>query len=204
MGKICGIYKIISPTGRVYIGQSRNINDRITHYKNLKCSGQIKLYRSLLKYGWDSHKFTIIRKCSIKNLNKFEIYYIKKYKANSKFNLNCTSGGLSFTHSKQTKLKMSSSKLGTRRSKKVCKILSLSKKGILNPMYGKKLSKIHRKRICISGKGIIRFSKITIDINTKIEYKSLKLACRRFHYVYTTIRKEFSVNGGYSRNLRYK
>lgn len=32
-----GIYKITSPTGKIYIGQSKNIPDRIKRYKGLRC-----------------------------------------------------------------------------------------------------------------------------------------------------------------------
>ena len=36
MGNICGIYKIISSSNRIYIGQSIKIEDRIKSYKNSK------------------------------------------------------------------------------------------------------------------------------------------------------------------------
>ena len=42
MNKICGIYKITSPTGKIYIGQSANIKSRITNYKNARCKCQQK------------------------------------------------------------------------------------------------------------------------------------------------------------------
>lgn len=57
---ITGIYKLTSPSGKIYIGQSRNINKRILDYKNIKCKSQRKLYNSLIKYGWEGHKFEII------------------------------------------------------------------------------------------------------------------------------------------------
>ena len=59
-----GIYKITSPNGRIYVGQSKNIEKRIKCYKSLNCKGQKLLYRSLLKYGVDKHKFEIIIECS--------------------------------------------------------------------------------------------------------------------------------------------
>jgi len=55
-----GIYKITSPSGKIYIGQSTNIEKRVSRYKKLSCEKQVKLYSSLKKYGWDSHKFEII------------------------------------------------------------------------------------------------------------------------------------------------
>lgn len=55
-----GIYKITSPSGKIYTGQSTNIDKRISRYKSLSCEKQVRLYNSLKKYGWDSHIFEII------------------------------------------------------------------------------------------------------------------------------------------------
>ena len=55
-----GIYKITNPSGKIYIGQSVNIDNRISSYKNLKCKNQTKLYRSLLKYTFENHIFEIL------------------------------------------------------------------------------------------------------------------------------------------------
>src|SRR6478736_5572293 len=41
-----GIYKITSPSGKIYIDQSKNTNIRFRDYKSLKCKKQIKLYNS--------------------------------------------------------------------------------------------------------------------------------------------------------------
>ena len=65
MKKIIGIYKITSPTNRIYIGSSNDIYNRWCSYKNLKCKSQTKLYNSLLKYGAENHIFEIIENCSI-------------------------------------------------------------------------------------------------------------------------------------------
>lgn len=41
-----GIYKITNPKGKVYIGQSIDINERFKTYSYLKCKNQTKLYNS--------------------------------------------------------------------------------------------------------------------------------------------------------------
>jgi group I intron endonuclease len=74
-----GIYKITSPSNRIYIGQSINIERRFKFYKMLKCKKQIRLYNSFLKYGIDNHKFEIICECDIKELNDKERYYQDLY-----------------------------------------------------------------------------------------------------------------------------
>lgn len=59
--KIIGIYKITSPTNKVYIGQSININRRFKEYLNiLKSKGQTKLYHSFNKYKIENHTFEIL------------------------------------------------------------------------------------------------------------------------------------------------
>jgi hypothetical protein len=46
-----GIYKITNPKGKVYVGQSIDINHRLGKYKRLNgnVSNQKKIYNSLIK-----------------------------------------------------------------------------------------------------------------------------------------------------------
>jgi len=89
--KISGIYKITSPNGRVYIGQSLDIKRRFDQYRRIDkgCSSSPKLYRSLLKYGSEKHKFELIESCSIDLLNEIERKWQDHYNATSNENLNC-------------------------------------------------------------------------------------------------------------------
>lgn len=84
MIKIVGIYKITSPSGRVYIGQSRNIKDRKRLYKYLHCKGQPKIYNSIKKHGWDNHLFEIIHPLPADidqaDLNNYEQVYLDAYR----------------------------------------------------------------------------------------------------------------------------
>ena len=70
-----GIYKITNPKGRVYIGQSINIERRFKEYKNNLAKGQLLLNRSFLKYGIYRHIFEIILECEKENLNNLERYF---------------------------------------------------------------------------------------------------------------------------------
>ena len=60
-----GIYKITSPRGKVYIGQSRCVRSRFTAYERVHQSikSQVRLYSSLKKYGIGNHIFEIIEEC---------------------------------------------------------------------------------------------------------------------------------------------
>ncbi len=72
-----GIYKITSPSNKVYIGQSVNIEKRFISYKRMyvKNEKQIKLHRSFLKYGVVNHIFEIVQECLEQELNNYERYY---------------------------------------------------------------------------------------------------------------------------------
>lgn len=113
MGKICGIYKITSPTGKVYIGQSINCRARYTHYKNGHGKDQVGLYRSIQKHGWDSHTFEIIFECEQEKLNEMEVYYISLFNSfGPPHGLNLTEGGCNWVRSVETRKKMSQSQMG--------------------------------------------------------------------------------------------
>lgn len=114
-----GIYKITSPSGRIYIGQSKNVENRWNEYKSLYNSrSQIKIHRSLKKYGFNNHIFKIIEECKEFELNDRERYYQDFYDVTGKKGLNCRltksddrSGSLSI----ETKLKISKSHIELRK-----------------------------------------------------------------------------------------
>ncbi len=92
--KLIGIYKITSPSGKIYIGKSTDIYKRWTGYKVKQNKKQTKLYNSFNKYGVLNHKFEIIELCDILNLSEKETFYIKKYNTyNTDNGLNLTGGG---------------------------------------------------------------------------------------------------------------
>ena len=72
---IIGIYKITSPSGKVYIGQSKNIKRRHNQYKLLHCCQQPRLFNSLKKYGWNNHISEILEICLIEELDVKETFY---------------------------------------------------------------------------------------------------------------------------------
>lgn len=87
--KIVGIYKITSPSNRIYIGQTVDFVKRKSHYKNLKRNSQIRLYNSVKKYGWDSHKLELIEECDVNALSERERYWQEFYDVLNCNGLNC-------------------------------------------------------------------------------------------------------------------
>ncbi len=129
--KICGIYKITSPTNKIYIGQSVNILSRTKKYSILDCQSQSILYRSIKKYGWRNHKLEIIKRCSKEELDAYEKYYIGLYKSfDSEFGMNLQSGGKKSKFSEQTKKKMCLSNKGRIHTANARKNMSLSRVGM--------------------------------------------------------------------------
>lgn len=109
---IC-IYKITSPTGKIYIGQTINANKRYCTYRKKNCKNQSKLYNSIIKHGWESHIFEIIHTCTESELNEMEIRYIKEYNSFNTINgLNLKSGGNRQKLSDETRQKISESSKG--------------------------------------------------------------------------------------------
>ncbi len=112
-----GIYKITNPEGKIYIGQSINIDRRFKEYKRLqKRSVGRKIISSLKKYGSDNHIFEVIEECSIEQLHDRE-YYWKLHYRSVENGLNCdyfdNSGG---PRSEETKRRISEGAKGKKRS----------------------------------------------------------------------------------------
>jgi group I intron endonuclease len=109
-----GIYKITSPSNKIYIGQSVDINRRWAEYKNMRCNTQPKLKRSFEKYGVDKHIFEIIEECSKDQLNEREIYWGKHYNVLGKEGLSLKLGEQGGIKSEESKLKQSISNTGSK------------------------------------------------------------------------------------------
>ena len=75
-----GIYKITSPTNKVYIGQSINIERRFKNYKSIsQTRGQVMLHNSFKKHGVNNHAFETIEECIVESLNEKERYWQEFY-----------------------------------------------------------------------------------------------------------------------------
>lgn len=91
MAKI--IYKLTSPNGKIYIGQTSDFEKRLISYKGIYCKNQKKLYNSLKLYGFDAFKCEVIRENIPDDLiNIFEECYIVIYDSFHN-GLNSTNGG---------------------------------------------------------------------------------------------------------------
>lgn len=138
-----GIYKLTSPSGKCYIGQTNNFRVRINKYKNLHCKDQPLIYNAIKKYGWDNFKVEFLYetlycfKYIREYINYLEEKLIMEYKTTDRnFGYNLQYGGGTNYHSDETKQKMSIIMKGKVKTKEHCKNISLSKKGIPNDKRG--------------------------------------------------------------------
>jgi group I intron endonuclease len=110
-----GIYKITSPSGKVYIGQSTRIETRFSTYQNiLEHTIGRKLLHSLKKYTSAKHTFEVIHELpedvSQQTLHDYERLYIQQFKECGFNMLNLTDGGegsKGYKHTPDALLKMS-------------------------------------------------------------------------------------------------
>lgn len=156
-----GIYKITSPSGKVYIGQSVDVKRRFNTYKIIdRSKGQVRLYRSFLKHGIENHVFEIIEECLEFELNDKERYYQDLYSVLSNKGLNCKltrSSDRSGKHSDETKLKMSFSGKG--------KTISIESR-IKQSISKKNMSEETKIKIGLFHKGRKRSNETKLKIST--------------------------------------
>ena len=88
MKNIIGIYKITSPSKKVYIGQSIDIEKRFKGYKSSLHQSSGLLKKSFFKYGTDSHIFEVLEECDIAELNIRERYHQDKFNVVGEYGLN--------------------------------------------------------------------------------------------------------------------
>lgn len=126
------IYRYTSPSGKIYIGQTRDEKRRRSTFLNKNkryCSGG-KIDVARKKYGPENFKYEVLEtikssnvKKLIDELNKLETLYIKRYNS-YRMGYNSSLGGDSFDYSnikrkpqivtEETKLKISKAKKGKR------------------------------------------------------------------------------------------
>jgi group I intron endonuclease len=168
-----GIYKITSPTNKVYVGQSVEIENRIKKYASCNCKLQVRLYSSIKKYGWKNHVFEIIEECDKEELNSKERYWQDFYECIGKNGLNClltNSNDLRKVISEEMKAKISNSVKGFKHTEEAIQKITKASTGVV-------FSEERKRKISQSNKGII-FSKERKDkISKALTGRKLSKEC---------------------------
>ena len=166
-----GIYKITSPSGKIYIGQSVNIEKRFNSYRYGLASKQPKLNRSFIKHGFYSHLFEIVCECDLIELNDKERYYQEIYDCIGTNGLNLCyvkSSDRNGYHSEETKKKIS---LNNSKNKLGYKLTEEEKNNLRVKNLGKKHSEETKKKISIANKGRI----VVVSEETKEKLRIINL-----------------------------
>ncbi len=186
------IYKITSPSGKSYIGQTISLYKRKYRYRKFQCQTQTHLYNSLIKYGFENHIFEILEdNIEIEKLNEKETYYIEKYDTfNNGMNMT-TGGGVCHKRSVETieKLRISATgnknNLGKRnalgykhteeaKEKMSNKLKEKYENGFINPRKGVKQSKEQVEKIAKAKyREVLQYD---LNNNFITEYDSIKMA----------------------------
>lgn len=169
-----GIYKITSPSNKIYIGQSWDIKARKYVYSCLNCKPQRKLYNSLLKHGFENHTFEIIHKLpsdiTQQILDDYETLYWKQYKECGFEMMNIKEPGIGGKHSEETRLKISESRKGRKDTEETK--LKMSKSAIGHSRnLGKKHSKETKQKISDAKKGIPKSKEFKENISNILKGK---------------------------------
>ena len=127
-----GIYKITSPSNKVYIGQSIDVENRLKRYKYFVSKKQTRLYYSILKYGYDNHTYEVVEECKVEELNERERYWQDFYDCLNN-GLNCrltTTKDISGYVSEETKEKIRQANTGRKMKPEDLLKMSESHKGL--------------------------------------------------------------------------
>jgi len=212
-----GIYKITSPSGKIYIGQSINIKKRFLKYKSLQnTKEQPALVRSFIKYGVINHVFETIEICLVEELNIRERYWQDFYGVLN-HGLNCvltSTDTLPHIVSEETKMKISLGNKGKKLSQEVKDKIS---KNHAKLNLGKSLSRETKLKLSILNKGKklseetkLKMSNLEcrkqkiINIDSNIVYDSIKQVSEIFNIKLSRLRYFLQTKGMYENFKYYK
>lgn len=163
LNKYACIYKITSPSGRVYIGQSMDVEKRWASYRNGYSKKQAKLHASFLKHGVDTHVFEVLCKLPLDAhqvvIDRHEQLFMDLYRETGHDLLNLRYAGATGRHSLSSRQKMkgrlgkwmtgrslspetiakrTAKQKGMKRTEETKRRLAASKTGNKNPQHGKR------------------------------------------------------------------
>jgi len=186
------VYKITNPIGQIYIGGTSNFEKRINHYKRMEHKGQIKLYDSFLKFGFENHKIEVLEECFKENLSERESYYGHLLGVLLDFNLNDllpkSVGFISASESKRKRL--SETQSGEKNHFYGRKHTQEVKDKIRDFNKGRKHTLEHRMKVSKNNAKVN--AKVVLDLNTGVFYESAKEVSETFNLPHSTLRSRLN------------
>ena len=183
-----GVYKITSPSGRIYIGKAQCVRKRWHQYNLKECTKQPRLHESFKKYGVKNHTFEIIEVCSESVLSRRENYWQLFFNVTGRKGLNCI---IEDPESRKRILSEDSKKRASDRMS-----------GKNHPNYGKKLSQETKDKIGKANKGTKPSGKLLETMSNRLrELNKLKIGTLRTEEVKNKIRQTKALTPKYNSKL---
>lgn len=205
-----GIYKITSPKGKIYIGQSKNIRKRMLQYRFFDAGykqpdrvfNKSLINKSIRKYGYNLHKFEVLIHCDISELDEHETKLINEHKTNiidypNNDGLNLCDGGKRSSYT--TKVKSKDEISNFFKHLNTGKKYPNRKKPADKTKILKNLDRVHK----MLEKPVMKYTKSGLFID---EYSSLKKAAESVNGNYQSIYRvcSFKRPTAYGFTWRYK
>lgn len=139
------IYVITTPSGKSYVGQTKNdVNQRFKKHRTNN-GGCIAIQNAILKYGWDMCE-KVWFECDDTELNAYEIKYINLLDTMYPNGYNLKEGGVHGVLSLSSRMKISASLKGRPLTEETKRKMSLSRKGIVRSVaHGNAIGEAKKK-----------------------------------------------------------
>ena len=125
------IYKLISPSGKCYIGRTKSFNERMNEHKHMsKHSGGYTIHAAIRKYGWNNFTKEIIAKVKKEEASELERFFIDKY--------DTVRNGYNDTYNTERGGDVWKNRRDSKEYKNFIKKMLKLNSGKVNGMYGKK------------------------------------------------------------------
>lgn len=154
------IYCLTSPSGKMYIGQTRRkVEKRINEHKNNKLPGCKILKNAIQKHGFENFTVEVLMEVNDASLDYYEIKFIDLLETKYPKGYNIMDGGSNINFSEESRKVMREKKLGEKnhnfgkpKSEETRQKISLKKKGDLHHFYNKELTVEHKLKLSKSHK----------------------------------------------------
>lgn len=146
--------------GKKYVGQTKDIEKRNHDWNRLNARyGGHAINNARKKYGADGFSFEILKECPNKDMNYWEMYYIKEYNTKKPYGYNSTDGGDStYERTEETKAKIAAALRGkpnpkTATARRGMKLSEETKAKIGVASRGRKHSEETKEKIAATKRG---------------------------------------------------
>jgi group I intron endonuclease len=153
MTDVAHLYRLTSPSGKVYIGITKNVRKRwLEHSHAARCGSKCALHHAIRKYGFESFKKEVLVKSYFNYIKDLEIKAIEMYSTMIPHGYNMTAGGdgtIGYVFTKEDRQRKSLALKGRVFSDELKRKLSFAHKG-------KKMPEEQKQKIRATLKSIVR------------------------------------------------